>query len=295
MKVKKKNRVMVIGGLGFMGRQIANVLSDLNYSVTIVDSAKNKSVRKDQVLKIIDIKDKIALTNAMKGINTVLHFAGIADIGESKKNPELTIENNILGTVSAIESAINQKVKNFIFASTMYVYSDLGSFYRASKQACEIILKAYASEKKFNYTILRYGSLYGPDAQEWNGLYKYVSEIINKGKISYHGTGNERREYIHVSDAARLTADILEKKIQANAVNITGSQVFNSKELLQMIFEIAGKKYKVNFSKKENKNDHYALTPYKYVPDEAYKLTPDRYIDLGQGILDIIEDVKQKK
>ena len=228
----------------------------------------------------------------MKDIDYVYHFAGIADILESKKDPIKTINTNIVGTSLALKASIDNSVKRFIMASTLYVYSPYGSFYRASKQASEIIIETFHKEYGINFTFLRYGSLYGPRAQDWNGLQRYISQIVNNGSIIYNGSGAEKREYIHANDAARISVDILSNDYLNKAVTITGQQNFSSKEVLEMIFEISGIRKKITY--KENSNsDHYISTPYRYTPKSSEKIIPTQYKDFGEGILEIIESIKK--
>ena len=101
------------------------------------------------------------------------------------------------------------KIKRFIFASTIYVYSSKGGFYRCSKQAAENYIEEFFNKFKLNYTILRYGSLYGPGAGTNNGLSKIILNFLNKKEIIYEGGPNTIREYIHVEDAAKSSVDIL--------------------------------------------------------------------------------------
>ena len=91
----------------------------------------------------------------------------------------------------------------------MYVYSSFGSFYNATKKSSEIIIEAFNKEYGLDFTLLRYGSLYGPRAQDWNGINSFIKQIVNEGKLDYFGSGEEKREYIHVSDAADLSLEIL--------------------------------------------------------------------------------------
>ena len=146
---------------------------------------------------------------------------------------------NVMGIVNVLQASVNAKVERFVYASTMYVYSSHGSFYRASKQCAEIIIEAYSDEFALDYTLLRYGSLYGPRAQEWNGLRKYVEQVVKKERLDYRGTGRERREYIHVIDAAILSVKVLDDAHRNRAITVTGHQILDSKTLIDMIFEIS--------------------------------------------------------
>ncbi|OGW53931.1 MAG: hypothetical protein A2Y81_00955 [Nitrospirae bacterium RBG_13_43_8] len=285
------DKVVVIGGSGFLGSHVADELSKQGFTVTILDGRPSLWLRNDQKMVVGDILDREAVLEVIKDARYVYHFAGVADIGKAAAHPFDTIHVNVMGTAVVLEAAIQLNVERFIYASTMYVYSPYGSFYRASKQAAEIVIETYHEKFGLEYTLLRYGSLYGPRAQLWNGLKRYVSQILKEGRISYHGSGNERREYIHVSDAARLSVRVLDKAYKNQAITITGNQILSSNELIEMIFEIAGLPKKVEFADERKGNDHYSLTPYRYTPKQAKKLVPEEFIDIGQGILEIVEEI----
>jgi UDP-glucose 4-epimerase len=196
-----------------------------------------------------------------------------------------------MGTTCILEAIQNSTVKRFIYASTMYVYSSYGSFYRASKQAAETLIEAYSENCDLEFTLLRYGSLYGPRAQDWNGLRGYVKQVVEEGKLRYDGSGRERREYIHVKDAARLSVDVLEDWKKNSAITVTGTQVMTSGEIIEMIFEISGKSPNIEYIEGQKNDYHYTMTPYRYTPKKARKLVPSEFVDIGEGILEIVEDI----
>ena len=284
------DKVVVIGGAGFVGSHTADILSERGFNVTIFDNQPSPCLRSDQEMVVGDILDRDTVNAVVSGAKYLYHFAGSADIAEAKEQPFNTVNLNIMGTTVALEAAVKSGVERFIYASTMYVYSPYGSFYRASKQAAEIIIETYQERFGLDFTFLRYGSLYGPRSQAWNGLRRYVSQVIREGKLDYRGTGKERREYIHVHDAARLSVDILDEIHKNQAITVTGHQVLNSEELIDLIFEITGVDKNVVFSQDNFSQDHYVMTPYRYTPKQSKKLVPDEFIDLGQGVLEIIED-----
>ena len=291
--MKSKAKVLVIGGSGFMGSHVADKLSDAGFSVTIFDSKPSPWLRKDQKMIIGDILDPVAVTNAVKGSRYLYHFAGIADIGEAKENPVETIRLNVMGLSISLQASVEEEVERFVYASTMYVYSNYGSFYRASKQAAEAIITSYHEFYGLNYNFLRYGSLYGPRAQDWNGLRSYIQQIMQNSSLKYSGSGEERREYIHVEDAARLSVDILDEEHKDQAIIVTGQQVLYFKELAKMIFEILGMDEEIVYSNQDCRSGHYIMTPYQYTPGAAKKIMPQEFIDIGQGILEVVKDVHQ--
>ena len=288
-------KVLVVGGSGFLGSHVADELTEKGYEVTIFDQKKSTWINDNQKFIESDLLDREHVIKSLEGFNFVIHFAGIADIGESKEKPLETIETNIIGTANLLEGCRKNKIEKFIFASSVYVFSKYGSFYGKSKQACELLIEEYQNEFNLDYIHVRYGSLYGPRAQEWNGLKKYISEIIKNKQIDFSGNGEEKREYIHVKDAAIMTASLLERDEKNIAVNITGHQVISTLDLFKLIFEVLQLEEKINLSKESNVVSHYKISPYSFQPKESKKLVPKKFIDIGQGVLEIIHEIEDSK
>ena len=288
-------KVLVVGGSGFLGSHVADELTEKGYEVTIFDQKKSTWINDNQKFIESDLLDREHVIKSLEGFNFVIHFAGIADIGESKEKPLETIETNIIGTANLLEGCRKNKIEKFIFASSVYVFSKYGSFYGKSKQACELLIEEYQNEFNLDYIHVRYGSLYGPRAQEWNGLKKYISEIIKNKQIDFSGNGEEKREYIHVKDAAIMTASLLESDEKNIAVNITGHQVISTLDLFKLIFEVLQLEEKFNLSKESNVVSHYKISPYSFQPKESKKLVPKKFIDIGQGVLEIIHEIEDSK
>ncbi len=289
-------RAVVFGGAGFLGSHVADCLSDEGYETIVFDRIKSPWLREDQEMVCGDILDRKSVFNVIKGSDIVYHLAGVADLGEASKKSFQTLNVNIMGSVNIIEACIESKVKRFMFASSVYVYSHMGAFYRVSKQAVESALEVYHDEKDLEYTILRYGSLYGPRAQNWNGLKKFINQGIHNGKIIYPGDGHERREYIHVKDAATMSVKVLSSEYANACITLTGSQVMTANEAMNIIKEIADFDIKIEFKNERGayQNSHYGITPYRYTPKQGKKIVPSSFIDIGEGILEVIEEVNQE-
>ena len=286
-------KVLVVGGSGFLGSHTADALTEAGYNVKIFDIAKSPYLQKDQEMIVGDILDKEAIERAVKGCNVVYNFAGMANIDEAYTKPLITIEKNIIGNTTILEACRKNKVERFVFASTIYVYSESGSFYRSSKQACELIIENYNEAFGLPYTILRYGSLYGPRAKDNNWIHKILKQALKEGKITRHGDGEEIREYIHVKDAAKLSVKILSKEYENQNITITGNQPMKIKDLHTMVKEILGNKIKLEYLP-DVSNTHYEITPYSYNPKVAQKLVSTVFHDMGQGIIECLEEIDAK-
>lgn len=286
-------KAIVFGGSGFLGSHVADVLLEKGYEVIIFDLKPSPYLQTGQKMIVGNILDRQAVEQAVAGCDVVYNFAGMADIEEAHEKPLETVENNILGNTIILEACRLNNVKRFVFASTVYVYSQAGSFYRSSKQACESIIENYNEVFGLPYTILRYGSLYGLRADETNWVNQILKQAVTEGKITRYGNGEEIREYIHVEDAARCSVKILDSEFENQSVIITGHQPIRVKDLMIMIREMLGSKIELEFLPTDS-SLHYEITPYTFNPKIARRVISDSYLDLGQGLLQCIEELYKK-
>ena len=285
-------QAIVFGGSGFLGSHVADALSDDGHKVTVFDQKPSPYLRANQTMILGDILDTKIVWKAIKGQDIIYHFAGMSDLDQSAGKPLETVSQNIMGTVHLLDAAVEFKVERFIFASTIYVYSSLGGFYRCSKQSTELFIEEYNNRFELDFTVLRYGSLYGTRANQGNAIRSFLFQGLNKEKIVYPGSGDEVREYINVKDAARLSVDILAPKYKNQHLVVTGHHSMKSKDMLEMIREMLNHEISIEFSKSSN-DYHYLLTPYSFTPKIGSKLVSNLYIDMGQGLLDCLQEIYQ--
>jgi UDP-glucose 4-epimerase len=286
-------KAVVVGGSGFIGSHVADQLSDAGYKVTIYDKVKSQWLRSDQNIVIGDIEDIEKLSQTIDGAEVVYNFAALADLNQALKQPLKTVSINILGNVNIMEACRVHNVRRFVYASTVYVHSQEGGFYRCSKQASEAYVEEYKKVYGLDYTILRYGSLYGSRADNCNGIYKVVKLAVDKGIIRYAGDINSMREYIHVEDAAKASIDILSDEFKNENIVLTGQEPMKVIEMLKMLSEILNiDENNIEFDESLYKG-HYIRTPYSYQPKLGKKYIPPVHVDLGQGLIQVIDEVSR--
>ncbi len=281
--------VLVFGGSGFLGGYVADELSSQGHNVTIFDKKKYKYIKNNQKMIIGDITNFNEIDSIVSDNDIVYHFAGIAGIKDASDNPINTVKSNILATTYILEACKNHKVLRFIFASSIYVYSDLGSFYRTSKQSCELLIENYNKIYNLNFTILRFGALYGRRANDFNFIGDAINQALVTKKIIREGSGEGIRDYIHVKDAAISSAKVLSNDYKNRYIMISGNQTVKVKDILNMINEILNNEIEIIYKNPEEE-DHYEMTPYTFRPRLAKKLILHEYHELGQGILDCVYD-----
>ena len=288
-----KDRVVVYGGSGFLGSHVSDALTDAGYKVIIFDRVVSPYLRDDQEMFQGDLLDQKSVSAAVFGCKYAYNFAGLADIDEARNRPVDTVKLNILGNVHALEAARLAGVKRFIFASSVYVYSEAGSFYRASKQASERFVEAYQERYGLSYTILRYGSLYGRRADMRNGIYRLLRQALVERRIEYKGSADAMREYIHVTDAARLSVRILDDSYTNRHLILTGQERMAVKNLMTMIAEMIAEGAVIDFSE-EPAYGHYVMTPYAFNPRLGKKVIANEHVDIGQGLLDCMAEIHEQ-
>lgn len=284
-------KVLIYGGSGFLGRNLANYLNKKKHKVTVFDK---KKIHFDKNIKFIkgNILNLKQVKKATKGQDIVYNLAGISDIGDSIKNPISTTRINILGSVFTLEAAVKYTVKRYIFASSIYVLSRQGGFYKTSKKSVESFIEEYNKNNKLKYTILRFGSVYGNESDPRNGIKKILKSALNNKNIIYGGTSRSERRFLHVNDAIKASIAILKKKYVNKSVLITGNKKIKIKNLIKTIQQILKIKKKVFFKRKPMMG-HYDTNPFNDKPKKQIKYMVKPTISLSQGIINIISSLKK--
>ena len=196
--------------------------------------------------------------------------------------------------MNAIECALKNNIKKYIFASTIYVHSSQGGFYKVSKQSSELFIEEYYKRRKLPYTILRFGTVYGPGSSNNNGLKKIVYKAIKEKKLEYSGSKNAERRFLHVSDAVNACVKAISKKYNYKNLLITG----NKKTKLTTVLKIVKKLFKIkNNAKFLNKkgSGHYDISPYSYIPKKDEKFFVKSKKNIILGIKELKNEIIQKR
>ena len=286
-----KKKVIIFGGSGYIGIHLSQALIKKNYIVTIFDLKKNEFNKGTKFVKgnILNIE---SVKRAVKGNDIIYHFAGEADIYAANKNPLKAIKKNILGTTNVLEAAIKYNIKRFIFASSIYVFSEQGGIYRTTKQACELIIENYSNIFDLKYTNLRFGSIYGPGANNFNFIHKMLNDAVLNKKMVRNGDGSEVRNYINVLDVAKYCVIILQKKYENKNVMLLGKEKKTIKQVLNLIKSLLGNHIKIEYTGKRD-FAHYKTSPFNFRPRKAELLKEFSEINFEVGIKNLIKEVEK--
>jgi UDP-glucose 4-epimerase len=245
--VHKYERSLVTGGAGFIGSHIVDRLMEEGFDVTVIDNldtgrienvAHHRNKTKFHFVRG-DIQDLNLVKETMKDIDAVFHEAALASVTLSVKNPILSNDINVGGTVNLLKTSSDLGVKRFIFASSAAIYGDTNSPikkedtilnplspYGVSKLAAEKYVQVFHNAYGLETVSLRYFNVYGPrQSFDIQGAYGGAITIFtnrlakNMSPIIY-GDGEQTRDFVYIQDV--VNANML----ALNSENVAG-EVFN--------------------------------------------------------------------
>jgi len=297
-------RILVFGGSGFIGRAVISVLvkrgyNVFNYDITGPENAPSGIVQHytgnvAHPMGVLEVVDHVRP-------DMVYNFAGLSHVETCVDNPLRAMRINVLGQASIL-NALWQEMRNepcflirFIYASSLYVYARGDHPYTISKRAAESLTRWYCKNLFLSpYVILRYGTIYGPGADDYNSIYKLIKNALVTGVISYYGTGDEIRQYIHIKDVARLSADMLNGDYDNQEVILTGAYPVKTRDMVNMLRDIMGSEYRVEF-RNEPTPDHYVVTPFAHEPNVAVTVPVGAAYDLAGGLLEVVRELDKER
>jgi UDP-glucose 4-epimerase len=240
-----------------------------------------------------DIFNYNALEKAIKNNEIVYNFAALSDIDQARHEPLSCAKVNILGAVQALNLCHKYKVRRFIHASSIYATSSQGGFYSCSKRAAEDYLVEFHKSHKLNYTILRFGSVYGFRSDKNNGIKKILDKAISQRKIIYSGNKKAVRKYINVLDAAKGCVEILKSRYENKCIILTGQKSIKISKLLKFLSKTLNINSKIIFKDEKASTGHYIKTPNLYKVKKGRGLLLRSRINFHEGLLSLIQNIKK--
>lgn len=221
----KNKKIFITGGAGFIANTIMRQLITDNEFVVYDnfhrDTLSDSELNKHEKITVIkgDVLDLPAMTEAMKGCDTVIHAAGIAGIDTVVKNPVKTMQVNMIGTANMLEAAkennITYRIIEFstseVFGSMAFKSSETdetvaGSAgearwtYAVSKLAGEHLAKAYHTEFNLPVVTVRPFNVYGPGQTGEGAMQIFIKKALAGEDITIHGDGAQIRAWCYVDD-----------------------------------------------------------------------------------------------
>src|SRR5215469_110959 len=269
-------RVLVVGGAGYIGSHAARVLRQHGHDVLIYDNLSTgfEVLAKGFELIVGDIGDSERLQPVVERVDSVMHFAANAYVGESVANPRKYFRTNVQSALNLLNTAIDAGIRQFVFSSTCAVYGMPAKIpitedtarqpinpYGVSKLFFEQALEAYSRAYGLPFAALRYFNAAGADESgEIGELHNPETHLIPLALAATNddapalqifgddyptADGTCIRDYIHVNDLAEAHAIALNRLAagaESFAVNLGTGQGCSVLEIVQAAEQVTGKK-----------------------------------------------------
>ena len=309
-------KVIVTGGLGFIGSNLIKILLKKKYYVINLDkityssnfyNVKEFSKSINYKFIKVDINNKKKILQILKKFkpNAIFNLAAETHVDRSIDQPETFIKSNILGVFNLLEAfkmylKKNKKIK-LIHISTDEVYGDIlngrskeddaykpSSPYAASKASSDHLVYSYIRTFKIPAIVTNCSNNYGPKQHPEKLIPKLIYNIINNKNLPIYGKGLNSREWIHVDDHCEALIKIFEKGKIGNFYNIGSNLNLNNLKISKLLIKIAktkisiGKNVKIKFVKDRPGHDiRYALNSSKLIKKLRWKPK----INISNGLL----------
>ena len=261
----KNKRIVITGGAGFIGSNLAEALSADNEVSIIDDLSSGRMENIEHLLKKSDVTfiqgsvtDLSLLQSAFKKTNFVFHQAAMASVARSVEDPLLCDEVNIKGTLNVLVAARDNHVRKIVFASSCALYGDNPvlpkredmlpeprSPYAVTKLAGEHYCQVVSHVFGLPSVCLRYFNVYGP-RQDPHSDYaavipRFITKALQNQPLTIFGDGDQTRDFVFIKEVVR--ANILAAEGQAEGIyNIGSGESISVNMLAAAISDILGRK-----------------------------------------------------
>jgi UDP-glucose 4-epimerase len=271
-------KILVTGGLGYIGSVVATQLSEAGHEVIVLDKAIRQHTGLPKHIRVItaDIADAASVLSRTDGIEAVLHFAAYIAAGESMQKPELYWQNNTIGSIGLLSAMRGLGIRKFIFSSTAAVYGNPKSTpiaedaeknptntYGMTKLAVDMAITSECLAHGLAATSLRYFNVagaYGACGERHEPethIIPLALDVAAGARDTFMIFGDDYptkdgtcvRDYIHVADLARahlLALDRL-KAGEHTIYNLGNGSGFSNKEVVAAVEAVTGKKLTVQY------------------------------------------------
>ena len=271
-------KIIVTGGLGFIGSNLIKILLKKNYKVLNVDKVtyasnfyNTKLFKKNKNYKFVkcDLKNIKKLTKIVNNYKPdgIFNLAAETHVDRSIDGPRNFIDSNIIGVFNLLEIFKNFSKKNprtkLIHISTDEVYGDIlkgrsdenypyipSSPYAASKASSDHLVFSYVRTYKISAIVTNCSNNYGPRQHPEKLIPKLIYNLINNKDLPIYGDGKNSREWIHVDDHCEALILVLKKGKIGNFYNIGSNKNLNNLEITKYLLKLAKLKFKTKLKSK---------------------------------------------
>ncbi|MBS1871146.1 MAG: NAD-dependent epimerase/dehydratase family protein [Actinobacteria bacterium] len=247
------SRILVTGGAGFIGSHVVDKLIAAGHEPVIFD-VRPSPFHPDVETVIGDMCVLDDMLRGADGCDAIAHLAAAADVGEVQQDPIGSERLNARGTVNVLEAARQLEIGRVVYASTIWVYSDVEAahvdeetalappahLYTATKLAGELYCRSYRELYRVESTVLRFGIPYGPRARPAAVIPIFVRKALAGEPLTLAGGGLQTRRFVYVEDLADGVVAGLAPGAADRTYNLVGDEEVTIREIAERVRDEVG-------------------------------------------------------
>lgn len=261
-------RVLVTGGAGFIGSHTVDRFLAEGFEVVVLDDLRSGRLENvsqhagERGFRFVrgDVRDSGLVRELVSDVDCVVHLAALISVPESIKDPVLTNDVNVNGTLNLLKACVDFGVKRFVYASSCAVYGNAESLpikedcparpespYGVSKLVAENYVRTYHEDFGLETVCLRYFNVYGSRQvySDYSGVItQFMSRLAKNLPLVIFGDGEQTRDFVHVQDVAEANMLALKNGgIAGETFNIGTGEATTINQLASVLLEITDKTY----------------------------------------------------
>lgn len=260
-------RLLITGGAGFVGSNLAKMALERGIDVTILDDLSTGYRENLDGLDVTFIEDSIlnvsAVRRALDGVDSIIHLAALGSVPRSIKDPFATHNVNATGTLTVLDEARAAGIKHVVVASSSSVYGTNPALpknerewvrpmspYAVSKLATEQYALAYQQSFGMETLAFRFFNIYGP-GQRSGHVYAavipiFLDALLRGESLHINGDGSHSRDFTYVETVCQVLLSAAERRVtHPEPVNLAFGTNTTLSELAQVMGEVSGREVKV--------------------------------------------------
>lgn len=295
-------KILITGGAGFIGSNLAKRLVDDQHEVVVLDSLlRGNKLDKETFEKVTfihgDVRDLDTVTKASQGCDLIFHFAAVLGVDIVADNPVETMDVEVIGTRNVVYAAEVNNIKRIMYASTSGIYGhsaienalteevlvDPRTSYAMAKRYNEIYLASHYEEKGLNVVSLRFFNVYGWNQDNRMVVPRFFEQAIAGERITVFGSGKQTRDFTFIDDTVESCISLMNMK-GCHIVNIANEAEWSILDLAEQIKEITNSDSEISFIDAPKKRYDYEVERRVGSSSKLLKLTnykPDTALNDG--------------